>query len=188
MYRKIAAIGAAALMLTGCVSPESSEAFQASTAFQKTQTSGNMIEVMRVKNNLQIKAMVLSANTQKIKKVVSELKSRVGKTWYVFSGATPSGWDCSGLTMWGYKQIGISLKHRASQQQDAGQIVKSPKLGDIVVFKYKGNKSAYHVGIYAGNGKMIHAGKRGELTAITSISKFAGGYSNVSFVRILDTI
>jgi len=188
MYRKIAAIGAAALMLTGCVSPESSEAFQANTAFQKTQISGNMIQVMQVQNSLQIKAMVLSANTKKIKKVVSELKARVGKTWYVFSGSTPAGWDCSGLTMWGYKQIGINLKHRASQQQNAGKTVKSPKLGDIVVFKYKGNKSAYHVGIYAGNNEMIHAGKRGETTSITSISKFAGNYSNVSFVRILDTI
>jgi cell wall-associated NlpC family hydrolase len=120
-------------------------------------------------------------------KAISKLKSHVGKTWYVFSGDTPAGWDCSGLTMWTYKQLGITLEHRASKQQYAGTATKSPRAGDIVVFTYKGYKSAYHVGIYIGNGKMIHAPKHGHATKIENISKFAGKYSNVSYRNVIIT-
>lgn len=130
----------------------------------------------------------IADNTAKLNKVIGQLKSRVHKTWYVFSGATPDGWDCSGLTMWAYGQLGIVLEHRASKQTEAGEVVETPKLGDIVVFTYKGNKSAYHVGIYTGPNEMVHAGGgKGESTALASISKFAGGHSKVTYVRLIET-
>ena len=131
----------------------------------------------------------LRNNTVKLNNVISLLKGRVHKTWYVFSGDTPAGWDCSGLTMWAYEQLGVNLEHRASKQQFAGVSTSDPKPGDIVVFTYKGSKSAYHVGIYLSPDKMIHAGGgKGQYTAIVSISKFAGNYSVVSYRRILQTI
>ena len=127
-------------------------------------------------------------NAASITKTVAALKKRVGRTWYVFSGATPQGWDCSGLVMWAYQQMGVELEHRASLQQKAGVLVKDPKVGDIVAFTYKNSKyGAYHVGIYIGDGKMIHARQKGQGTVIESISVFAGNYSKVTYTRILDT-
>lgn len=126
-------------------------------------------------------------NAASITKAVRALKKRVGRTWYVFSGSTPSGWDCSGLVMWTYQQMGVELEHRASLQQKAGLLVDAPKVGDIVAFTYKNSKSAYHVGIYIGNGKMIHARQKGQGTVIESVATFAGKYSEVTYTRILDT-
>lgn len=126
-------------------------------------------------------------NATSITKTVKALKKRVGRTWYVFSGSTPSGWDCSGLVMWAYQQMGVELEHRASLQQKAGTIVKTPKVGDIVAFSYKNSKSAYHVGIYIGGGEMIHARRQGQGTVIESVAAFAGKYSKVTYTRILDT-
>lgn len=131
---------------------------------------------------------ILSDNTLAVNKAIKKLNKTVGKTWYVFSGNTPSGWDCSGLTMWFYGQLDIQLEHRASKQQSVGVAVKTPKVGDLVVFKYKGYKSAYHVGIYVGDGKMIHAPKKGHRTIVESVKQFAGNYSNISYRRIVDTI
>jgi cell wall-associated NlpC family hydrolase len=131
---------------------------------------------------------VLYENSVAVKKAVKKLHSHVGKTWYVFSGATPRGWDCSGLTMWFYEQLNVQLEHRASKQQTAGIATKDPKPGDLVVFKYKGYNSAYHVGIYIGNGKMIHAPKHGHRTMVESVKKFAGNYSKVVYRHIVDTV
>lgn len=129
----------------------------------------------------------LQANTDKVEAVIKKLKSHVNKTWYVFSGTTPRGWDCSGLVLWTYEQLGIPLEHRASKQADAGTKFKEPKLGDIVAFTYNGSKSAYHVGIYIGNGKMVHAPKHGHLTRIENVDTFAGDYSKVTYTRIIET-
>jgi cell wall-associated NlpC family hydrolase len=126
--------------------------------------------------------------TNKINKAIDSLESHVGRTWYVFSGSTPAGWDCSGLTLWFYEQLGVELEHRASQQENYGTKTKNPKPGDLVVFKYNGNRSAYHVGIYIGSGRMIHAPKHGHLTRVEDIEKFAGKYSEVSYTTIVKTI
>ncbi len=160
----------------------------------ETYTNASMDEVP----NSVVSAEILAAreslikrqyeNAASITKAVSALKKRVGRTWYVFSGATPSGWDCSGLVMWTYQQMGVELEHRASLQQKAGLLVDAPKVGDIVAFTYKNSKyGAYHVGIYIGNGKMIHARQKGQGTVIESVTTFAGKYSKVTYTRILDT-
>lgn len=127
-------------------------------------------------------------NTVKLHNVIEALTDRVGKTRYVFSGSTPKGWDCSGLVKWAYGELGFELDHRASRQQNAGDAVDQPKLGDIIVFKYNGRESAYHVGIYLYPDTMIHAGGgKGDSTSIVSISKFAGKHSEVTFRRLLET-
>lgn len=155
---------------------------------------GNHVSVARIQQ-LEIKAQdaidaakmeQLRENKIKISKAIAKLSTHVGKTWYVFSGNTPSGWDCSGLTMWFYEQVGIELEHRASIQGKSGQNTNDPKPGDLVVFKYNGTQSAYHVGIYIGNGEMIHAPKRGHLTRIENIEDFGGDYSNISYRNIIE--
>lgn len=131
----------------------------------------------------------LHENTKNVHSMITELKKHVGLTRYAFSGASPAGWDCSGLVMWAYQNMGITLEHRASVQQKSGILVTKPKIGDIVAFTYKGSKyGAYHVGIYLGEDMMIDAPRPGLATAIESIAKFAGKYSTVTYTRILDTL
>lgn len=123
----------------------------------------------------------------KIRSAVLELRKHVGETWYVFSGSTPSGWDCSGLVMWFYGQLGYELKHRASVQKNSGIIVDKPKIGDIVAFGWKGYEGAGHVGVYIGDGYMIHAGGGpGQRTSIVKVDDFAKGNWNslVTYTRI----
>jgi cell wall-associated NlpC family hydrolase len=131
-------------------------------------------------------ARQLEANRTKLDGMISKLHKTVGKTWYVFSGTTPQGWDCSGLVLWAYEQVGITLEHRASIQGKAGKVTDAPTPGDIVVFTYKGYKSAYHTAIYIGDGLMIHAPRKGEVTRIESVEQFAGNYSKITYRNLLD--
>ena len=88
---------------------------------------------------------------------------------YVYGGASPSGFDCSGLAMYCYAQIGIGLSHGATDQQHASTPVPLNALqpGDLVFF---GNASySYHVGIYVGGGSMIHAPHTGAVVSYGSI-------------------
>ncbi len=156
---------------------------------------GNHVSVSLI-NKAQLKAEAqadfleeqrLQANADRITKAIKKLRSHVGKTWYVFSGATPSGWDCSGLTMWFFQQLDIELEHRASKQDTSGTATKNPKPGDLVVFHYNGNKDAYHVGIYIGNGEMIHAPKKGHLTRIENVKAFGGNYSDITYRNFIDS-
>jgi cell wall-associated NlpC family hydrolase len=190
MKLKFAAISALALTLTtGCVTPESSEALKVTTVTNKVNTLGTLNpQTMAAKHRQALDNLIVIENTKRMQKALNMLKSHIGKTWYVFSGATPQGWDCSGLTMWFYQQLNIDIEHRASKQEASGEIVRSPKIGDIVIFKYKGRSDAYHVGIYSGNGNMIHAPKHGHVTRSESISTFGGNYSDITYIRLLETL
>jgi cell wall-associated NlpC family hydrolase len=150
-----------------------------------------IVELKKEQTQLEAEAEqqeALEENTRKLNNAIEAVTDRVGKTRYVFSGSTPSGWDCSGLVMWVYSKLGVELQHSASIQQYAGVTVEQPKLGDIVVFKYNGRKSAHHVGIYLYPDTMIHAGGgKGDETSIVSISKFAGEHSKVIYKRVIET-
>jgi hypothetical protein len=133
----------------------------------------------------------IETNKNRIENLIEKVREKyVGKVWYVFSGSTPSGWDCSGFTMWFYDKLGVELEHRATLQKHDkdGEVVEDPKVGDLVAFSY-GHKNwwAYHVGIYVGNGKMIHSAIPGTRTEVASIKKFGGNYSEVTYVRFIET-
>jgi cell wall-associated NlpC family hydrolase len=88
---------------------------------------------------------------------------------YVYGASGPSSFDCSGLTMFVYAQIGISLPHNAAAQQPMGTSFTDPSQaapGDLVFFGYP----AYHVGIYVGGGSMIHAPHTGTVVQYGSIA------------------
>jgi cell wall-associated NlpC family hydrolase len=114
---------------------------------------------------------------QKINAVLEELKGYVGKAQYVFSGASPRGWDCSGLVLWTYSHLGIALPHSVSAQRSAGTHVSDPQPGDIVVWNW------YHSGIYLGDGQVLHAYNSRRDTVITPVSEV---YGKVTYVRVYD--
>jgi cell wall-associated NlpC family hydrolase len=89
---------------------------------------------------------------------------------YVFGGASPSGFDCSGLVMYVFAQVGISLPHYTVAQWSYPNAVSVPRgdlePGDLVFFAGLG-----HVGIYVGNGQFIHAPHTGDVVRIDSLSE-----------------
>ena len=100
--------------------------------------------------------------------------SKLGRP-YVWGASGPSTFDCSGLTMWAYKQVGINLPHYTGSQWNAGAHVSRSQLqpGDLVFFY----ADLHHMGMYIGNGKMIHAPHTGDVVKIASMDgrPFAGG-------------
>ncbi|MBR5155490.1 MAG: C40 family peptidase [Clostridia bacterium] len=96
---------------------------------------------------------------------------------YVYGGSSPSGFDCSGFVYFLYKNMGVTLNRVAADQMTNGTWVPKNALqpGDIVGFA---NRSGYinHVGIYVGNGMMIHSPQTGEVVRYESI--VTGNYAN----------
>jgi peptidoglycan DL-endopeptidase CwlO len=88
-------------------------------------------------------------------------------TPYVYGGASPSGFDCSGFIMYVFSQIGVSLPHNAAAQYGYGTPVDRSQLqpGDLVFFNGLG-----HAGIYVGGGSFIHSPHTGDVVKISSIS------------------
>jgi cell wall-associated NlpC family hydrolase len=139
-----------------------------------------------VKTNPDFMTIVMQdAQEFRMAQVVKQLKKRIGKTWYVFSGSTPRGWDCSGLTRWAYEQIGVELPHSANKQARSGVKVASPAIGDLVLFGYKGTNTFFHASIYIGDNKVIHAGfKRGQTTSILDLDSASVKNTKIRFVKV----
>ncbi len=129
----------------------------------------------------------LLKNREALGKRLELLEKYVGKTWYVFSGSSTSGWDCSGMTKWFYEGLGVKLDHSASKQaKNAGYYVDTPQIGDIVAFKHLNSKKYYHVGIYAGDGMVIHAKKPGTRTEKIELTNGWFSQSEISFIRVIE--
>lgn len=85
-------------------------------------------------------------------------------------GATgPNRFDCSGLTLYSFKKAGKSLPRTAQQQYNKTRHISasSRRQGDLVFFH--SGRSVYHVGIYAGNGKIWHSPKTGAVVRLEKI-------------------
>jgi len=78
-------------------------------------------------------------------------------TPYVFGGESPAGVDCSGLVQYAYLQAGIRLPRTSVEQFQAAQPQRRVLPGDLLFFRTGRSRRVSHVGIYAGNGQMIHA-------------------------------
>ena len=88
---------------------------------------------------------------------------------YVWGGTSPSGFDCSGLVQYVCKANGISVNRVAADQRNNGTYVSRDNLlpGDLVFFANSGG--IHHVGIYVGDGNMIHAPQTGDVVKVSSI-------------------
>jgi cell wall-associated NlpC family hydrolase len=97
--------------------------------------------------------------------VVGIAMSQLG-TPYVWGGSSPGGFDCSGLVMWSYAQVGVSLPHSSYALYGMGVPVSRDQLapGDLVFFDGLG-----HVGIYIGGNEFIHAPHTGDVVKISSL-------------------
>jgi peptidoglycan DL-endopeptidase CwlO len=92
--------------------------------------------------------------------------TRIGDP-YVWGGAGPDDFDCSGLVMWAYAQVGISLEHFTGDQWDEGEHISRSQLepGDLVFFF----ADISHVGMYIGNGLMVDAPTFGQNVQIQPV-------------------
>jgi peptidoglycan DL-endopeptidase CwlO len=90
--------------------------------------------------------------------VIQAAMSRIGSP-YSWGGSGPSAFDCSGLVMWSFQQAGISLPHSSQALAEGGQPVSTDQMqpGDLVTYY----SDASHVGIYIGDGMMVHASTYG---------------------------
>ena len=97
---------------------------------------------------------------------------------YVYAAAGPGSYDCSGLTMAAYRAAGVSLPHQASAQYKVGTHVSLNALqpGDLIFFY----SPISHVGIYLGNGLMVHAPTSGDVVKVSPIFSGAVGATRLT--------
>ena len=102
-------------------------------------------------------------------KAVETAKQYLGVP-YVWGGTTPSGFDCSGLVQYVYGQIGVNISRTTYTQVNEGRYVSRDELlaGDLVFFG--DSSSPHHVGMYIGDGLMIHAPQTGDVVKIADLS------------------
>jgi len=103
--------------------------------------------------------------------VVNTALAQRGKP-YAWGGAGPNSYDCSGLTQHAYAAAGVSLPHSARMQSRMGALVSRNALqpGDLVFFY----SPISHVGIYIGNGQLVHSPTAGDVVKVSSFDHMPG--------------
>lgn len=111
-------------------------------------------------------------------RLLGAASSQLGRG-YVYGGATPAGFDCSGFTSWAYAKAGASLPRTSGQQFRAGTPVAASALrpGDLVFFgsgsagsSGGGGERVGHVGIYLSQGRFIHSSRHSGQVAVDDLS------------------
>ena len=110
------------------------------------------------------------------------LALRVTGTPYRWGGESPeSGFDCSGLVRWAYAQLGVDLPHSSQALWSTGEPVARSRIrvGDVLVFRGLG-----HVGLYVGNGHMVHSPYSGKSVEVVGLSSTNYGSRLVGVRRV----
>jgi cell wall-associated NlpC family hydrolase len=102
--------------------------------------------------------------------ILQAAESMIGAP-YLFGGVTPQGFDCSGLTQFAYSSAGIAIPRTAAGQQRAARPVPRESLrpGDLVFFA-TGRNGVDHVGVYAGEGRFVHAPSSGRVVSFGDLA------------------
>jgi cell wall-associated NlpC family hydrolase len=134
-------------------------------------SAADQLRVQNVVSGPEVSASPAPAPTAAAGVAVQIALAQVGDMYEV-GASGPDTFDCSGLTMYAYAAAGITLPHSALAQSRMGVAVSRADLqpGDLVFFY----SPVSHVGIYIGNGQMVHASVTGRPVAVTSVDK--GGY------------
>ncbi|WP_233225888.1 C40 family peptidase [Amycolatopsis sp. CA-126428] len=114
----------------------------------------------------------VKAPTAAAQAAVDAALSKLGSA-YVYGATGPTNFDCSGLTRWAYGQAGITLPRTSREQSTFGTAVPRDQLqpGDLVFFY----SPVSHVGMYIGDGKMVHAPDTGDVVKISPLqSQYSG--------------
>lgn len=124
-------------------------------------------------------------STTNISKVIEYAYNSIGKS-YVYGDTGKKGYDCSGLIYSTFLQIGVELPRSSSSQASSGVLVKKEDLmaGDLIFFNTNG-KGVSHVGLYIGDGKMIHASTSSKKVKIDEINSSYYGKRYVTARRII---
>lgn len=99
---------------------------------------------------------------------------------YIFGGASPTGFDCSGLVMYLYNQHGFTMPHGVIHMRPTLRLTKNPQKGDVIFFR-NDNGVVGHVGMYIDEERFIHAPKPG---AVIRYEKLTHPYWRQRFVEI----
>lgn len=181
MRNKFAAVSLGIILgLTNCTGVASASQLNTNPVVEKSQVTLSSVLTPSIKKTK------IENNTIKMNSVVQKLKKRVNKTWYVFGGDTPRGWDCSGLVIWAYKHFGIKLYHGAYSQKYAAKphryVASKVKPGDIIACY---GPAGTHVGIASDRvGYMIHSPRRGVTTKEDKVLKL---FSSCTYTRLVQT-
>jgi cell wall-associated NlpC family hydrolase len=181
----ICVLSISALLMTGCGStPEVKKTSAESNAYQ--------IKLAQQKKAQQLK-LQKARQQAKIRKVTPAQRA----VWiaqkqlnipYLWGGTSPTkGFDCSGLVQYSYKKNNVKLPRTAAQQYAATKPVHptAAKSGDLVFFKNTGKRRGItHVGLYLGNGKFIHAPRKGKTVEITKVDHRYWGKHIAGFRRV----
>jgi peptidoglycan DL-endopeptidase CwlO len=156
MRAKVAAIQAKEDVLNSAVFAQAMSVFQKTGSYPDIQVTGDSVGVQALRYAL----------------------TRIGYP-YVWGAAGPTSFDCSGLVVWAYAQIGISLPHYTGDLWNSGEHISRSELepGDLVFFF----PDIGHVGIYVGNGMMVDAPTFGQNVQVQPV--FWSAY--VGAVRIV---
>jgi cell wall-associated NlpC family hydrolase len=121
-----------------------------------------------------VAAAPAAAATPAAQLAVNTALAQQGKP-YVWAAAGPNAYDCSGLTQRAYAAAGIHLPHSSRLQSTMGTPVSRAQLqpGDLVFFY----SPVSHVGMYIGNGQMVHAPTSGSVVKVVSIDHMPGFHS-----------
>src|SRR3954451_25168525 len=118
-----------------------------------------------------VAAAPTAAPTQAAQIAVDTALAQLGKP-YVWGGAGPNSFDCSGLAQYAYAAAGIAMPHSSRMQSTLGTPVSTADLqpGDLLFFY----SPVSHVGMYIGNGQMVHASTYGQPVSVVDLAYMPG--------------
>lgn len=125
-------------------------------------------------------AVPVSAPNGRAAGAIAAARSMLG-TPYRWAGSSPGGFDCSGLMLWSWAQVGVSLPRTSGSQYAGTQRISAAQLqpGDLVFF----GSPIHHVGMYVGGGQMVHSPRTGDVVKISPIHRGFGSPSGYGRVR-----